>query len=360
MPDDLDAMSKKVGLRPGSIVYVGESKAERPAIRLTRYDTHQFTDVDTADLEKCFPIPEPPSITWIHVNGVHDESIVERIAEHLNLYALVPEDIVNTTIRPKIEETAEFLFVVVKEVIFDPEKREIKTDQISVILKQNVIVSFQEGGPDAFGPVRERLKQVIPRDRFTRPDYLAYSLIDTVVDRYFIMLESIGDVIEDVETEVIAHPGQQNLEVIYDLKRQLTEIRRTVRALREVAYSLERSESPMIHSKTRKYHRDLLEHVLQVVDQVESYRETISGLVDIHLSSVSNRMNEVMKVLTVIATIFIPLSFLAGVYGMNFDHSISPYNMPELTARYGYPIFWFVVLGVVGLLLWYFRRKSWI
>jgi len=270
------------------------------------------------------------------------------------------EDIVNPGQRPKIEDTTDYIFLVVKMLYNDPDGGDIISEQVSIIYGNNFVISFQEREGDVFNYVRDRLRKAVPRVRFMGADYLAYALVDAIIDHYFLVLEAIGEKIESMEDELVKRPQVKDLELIHDLKRKLIHIRKSIWPLREVIGGWDRLETKLIQDYTRAYLRDLYEHTIQVIDTVETFRDMVSGLLDIYLSSISNRMNEIMKVLTIIATIFIPLGFLAGVFGMNFDPTVSPYNMPELGFRYGYLMFWIVVMLVGGGLFLFFKRKRWL
>jgi magnesium transporter len=353
-------VSKKSGRAPGSVVYIGEPRTEPATIEIIDYDEQNLREKQVASVEECFAFRDSPTVTWINVNGLQDVGLIEKLGRHFELHPLVLEDIANTGQRPKLEDSEKYTFVVVK-MLYDgsPDER-LQAEQVSIVFGDNFVITFQERKGDVFTSVRDRLRKTVPRVRFMGADYLAYALIDAIVDNYFVVLEQVGERLENLEDQLVTEPATQTLSVIHDLKRELIFMRRAVWPLREVIGGFDRLDSAHMHDFTRPYIRDLYEHTIQVIDTVETYRDMTSGLLDIYLSSVSNRMNEVMKMLTIIATIFIPLGFLAGVYGMNFDSSISPFNMPELHLKLGYPLFWAAALAIAGLLLWFFRRKKWI
>ncbi|UCG61148.1 MAG: magnesium/cobalt transporter CorA [Candidatus Zixiibacteriota bacterium] len=360
MPKLVKRAKKKLGLKPGAVVYVGEHRTEKVEITVIDYDESNYREIKVDKVEDCFPFKDSPTVSWINFSGIHDIPLIEKLGEGFGLHPLILEDLVNTGHRPKMEESEAFLFVVIKMLSLKPDNHDLLSEQVSLILGPNYVVSFQEKPGDVFDSVRDRIKKTVPRVRFMNSDYLGYALMDAIVDHYFVVLESIGERVEALEEELVSNPASGHLNTIHNLKRELVLIRRAVWPLREVAGGIERLESPLIKDATRLYLRDLYEHTIQVIDTVETYRDMVSGLLDIYLSSVSNRMNEVMKVLTIIATIFIPLGFLAGVYGMNFDTSASPFNLPELGLPYGYPMFWLAVVIVGGGLFWFFRRKRWL
>ncbi len=352
--------SKKAGLKPGSIVYVGDRHGEEVLVDLIDYDESTYKEKRLDDIAECFPCKDTPTVSWINISGIHDTALVEKIGDHFGIHSLILEDIVNTGQRPKIEINGEKIFIVLKMLYRGEDDGEIDVEQVSILFGKNWVITFQETAGDVFEAVRRRIKETMPRVRFMNADYLAYALIDAIVDNYFLVLEDIGERIETLEDLLAEEAGRDSLEVIRELKLELIVLRKAIWPLREVIGGLERSESPLVHDATDPYLRDLYEHVIQVIDTVETYRDMVSGLLDLYHSTISNRMNEIMKVLTIIATIFIPLGFLAGVYGMNFDSATSPFNMPELAFRFGYPMFWLLVLVIGGSLFFFFRRKGWL
>lgn len=355
MPRFFKRVSKKAGLSPGTLVHVGKKKVEKVKIQLIDYDETQLKEKEPKTIEECFPFKDLPTVTWVNIDGLHDIQVMEKIGKHFNLHPLVMEDILNTEQRPKIEEFDDYLFIVLKMLCYDEKQNQINSEQVSVILGKNFVLSFQEKTGDIFDPLRERIRSGKGRIRKMGPDYLAYTLLDAVVDNYFLVLEKLGEKIEGMEEELVTNPTPGTLHMIHTLKREMIFLRKSVWPLREVVSRLEREESPLIKESTGIFLRDVYDHTIQVIDTVETYRDMLSGMLDIYLSSISNRMNQVMKVLTIIATIFIPLTFLVGIYGMNFDY------MPELKWHWVYPwAFWLVMLGVTGFMLIYFRRKKWL
>ena len=353
-------LSKTRGLMPGTVVFVGEKKVDKTHIRIIDYNATEIEEKTVSSIEECFPFKEKPTITWINIDGLHEVDQIERIGRYFDIHPLILEDIANTGQRPKLDSFDHGFFIALKMLTINPESNKIQSEQFSFVVGNNFVLSFQEKIGDVLEPVRERIRKSVPRVRFMDSDYLAYTLVDAVVDGYFTVLETMSERIEAIETQLIKDPGPENLETIYEMKRELIYMRKAVWPLREVIGGLERVESEFIHDSTRVYLRDLYEHAIQVIDTVETFRDMVSGLLDIYLSSVSNKMNEVMKVLTIIATIFIPLGFLAGVYGMNFDTSASTWNLPELGMRYGYLLFWALALLIGGGLFVFFKRKKWL
>ena len=342
--------SKKAGLPPGTLVHIGDRRDAPVRITVTTYDEANYTEKEVKSVEECFPIKESP-VSWINIDGIHKVDIVEKIGEYFNIHPLTMEDIVNTEQRPKMEEYTDYVYVVLRMITYD---KEMDSEQISLIIGENVLFSFQEKEGDVFNYVRERLKNGVGRIRKMGADYLVYALMDAVVDNYFAILESLGDTLEDTEEELLRDPGPETLQSIQMLKREMMVLRKSVWPLREVLSRLERGESQLVKENTRVYMRDVYDHTIQVIDTVETFRDMLSGMLDIYLSSISNRMNEIMKVLTIIATIFIPLSFFAGVYGMNFVY------MPELQEKWGYPAILIGMAAIGAVMLLYFRRKKWL
>jgi len=346
--------ARKVGLPPGTLVQVEEKKAEKVKISLIDYDEAQFQEKEAATVEECFPFKDKPSVTWINIDGVYQVEVIEKIGAHFGIHPLILEDIMHTVQRPKMEDFEDYIFVVVKMIYYDEKDNEIKAEQVSIILGPNFVISFQEKEGDVFDHVRERIRRNKGRIRKMKPDYLAYALIDTIVDHYFIVLEKLGEKIEGMEEELVTKPTPETLQTIHTLKRELIFLRKSIWPLREVISVLERGELSLIHESTGIYLRDVYDHTIQVVDTLETFRDMVSGMLDIYLSSISNKMNEVMKVLTMIATIFIPLTFIAGIYGMNFKY------IPELEWHWGYAAA-LVLMGIIsfGMVL-YFRNKKWL
>ena len=343
--------TKKVGLPPGTLVHIGEKKTEKIRIRLMDYDEHNLEEREIDRIEDCFAFKESPSITWINIDGLHDTGIIERIGERFDLHPLVLEDIVHTDQRPKVEDFENYLFIILKMLFTDEGSSTINTEQFSLILRSNLVITFQEREGDVFDPIRERLRKGKGRIRRMGSDYLAYALMDAIVDNYFIVLEMLGEQIESLEAELMKDPDQNTMRTIHNLKRELIMLRRSVWPLREVINRLERDETYLIQEKTTVFLRDVYDHTIHIIDSIETFRDMVSGMLDLYLSIISNRMNEVMKLLTLIATIFIPLTFIAGIYGMNFKH------MPELDWNWGYPAVLVLMLAIGIIMVLWFKRK---
>ncbi len=347
--------SKKAGLPPGSLVHVGEKKIAESRITLIDYDEGHFEERQVQQVEKCFRFRETPTVTWINVEGLHQVEILEKLGESYGFHPLVLEDILNTDQRPKMEDYGDYLYIVLKMLNYNANQTQIATEQVSILLGSNFVISFQEGGEgDVFNPIRDRIRSGKGRIRKMGADYLAYALLDAVVDNYFIIMEKLGEDIELLEETLIARPTPATLQTIYRLKRDMLFLRKAVWPLRELLSKLERGDSPLFKDSTRIYLRDVYDHAVQVIDTNETFREMVSGMLDIYLSSVSNRLNAVMKILTIIATIFMPLTFIAGVYGMNFKH------MPELEWKWGYLFIWLIMIAIGVSMLVYFKKKKWL
>jgi magnesium transporter len=335
-------------------VHVGEERSEKIKLSVISYDEVNFQEQEVDAVEKAVAFRKKGSVMWLNVDGVHKPEIIEQVGRSFGVHPLVLEDIADTGQRPKMEDFDDYIFITLKMFRFGKKENEIKTEQISLVLGNGFVVSFQEAEGDVFDPIRERLRNNKGRVRKAGADYLVYALMDAVVDNYFLIMEKLGETIEEIEDKLVINPTSETVQKIHGLKRQLIFLRKSVWPLREVISRLERSESPLILKSTFVYLRDVYDHTIQVMDSVDTFRDTLSGMLDIYLSSVSNRMNEVMKVLTVIATIFIPLTFIAGIYGMNFR------DMPELGQAWGYPTTLLLMLAIALVMVIYFRRKKWI
>ena len=346
--------SRKAGSPPGTLVHIGEKKVETVRITYIDYDEQYIEEKQVSNIEECFPFKTTPTVTWINIDGLHEVEIIEKLGKHFELHPLVLEDVVNTGQRPKFEDFEKYAFIVLKMLSYSEEMQAIESEQVGIVLGPNFVISFQERVGDVFDQIRDRIRNAKGRIRKMGPDYLAYTLVDAVVDSYFGILEKLGERIESMEEELVTDPTENTLQQIHTLKREMISLRKSVWPLRELISGMQRSESTLINESTGIYLRDVYDHTIQVIDTIESFRDMVSGMLDIYLSSISNKMNAVMKVLTIIATIFIPLTFVAGIYGMNFEH------MPELKWRWGYLAIWLVMGTVFALMLIYFRRKKWL
>lgn len=349
----LKTISSKAGMPPGSLVHIGEMPAGDVTVRALRYTESEFEEIPVPDNDALMQLKEKDGVVWVQVNGVHQPEKVSAVGEAFGLHSLTLEDILNTGQRAKMEEFAEYLFLIGKILSFDDETDMVQEKHFCLVLQQHFVISFHEAGANIFSPVENRIIKASGKVRKKTADYLAYTLFDTMVDNYFLVLEKIGDQIEAIEDEILDRPTRQSLEKLHYLKRELTILRKTIWPVREVTNALIRSDVYFVQEDSIKYFMDIYDHTMQIIETIEAFRDVSSSLYDMYISAVSHRMNQVMKVLTVIATIFIPLTFIAGVYGMNFHY------MPELTWRWGYfiTIAFMAVLGI-GMAL-YFKKKDW-
>ncbi len=354
MARKMERISRKSGLSPGTLVHIGDRKIEKPKISIIDFSEKELQEREVKKLEECFPYRDKRTVTWINVDGLHELDLIESLGRHFKIHPLVLEDIVNTGQRPKMEGFEDYLFLVLKMLNYDEKTNEIRTEQVSLVIGKYFVISFQEREGDVFNQVRERIRKSKGKIRKRGSDYLAYALMDAVVDNYFIVLEKMGEKTEDLEQELLTKPSSETLQAIHSLKRKLILLRKSVWPLREAVSGLTRGDSKLIKDSTIVYLRDVYDHTIQVIDTIETLRDTVSGMLDTYLSSISNRMNEVMKVLTIIATIFIPLTFIAGIYGMNFEY------MPELEWPWGYFAVWGVMILVAITMCIYFKRRGWL
>ncbi len=354
MPRFIARKSHKVGLAPGSLVPVEVPGSGPVRMHVLDYDTEGLRERDVEELEETLPLRDSPTVTWLNVDGLHDVELLEGLGERFGLHPLVLEDVLNTGHRPKMEEFDDYLFIVLKMLTFDVEKRRLEDEQVSLVVGPSFVLTFQERSGDVLDPVRERIRGAKGRIRRMGPDYLAYAVMDAIVDHYFVVLERAGEWIEELEAELVEDPGMETMREIHRLKRELLLFRKAVWPVREVAGNLLREESELVDPEVRPFVRDLYDHAVQIIDTGETLRDLASGMLDTYLSSVSNRMNEIMKVLTIMASIFIPLTFIAGIYGMNFEW------MPELGWRWGYPAALGLMAVIGGGMVLYFRAKDWL
>lgn len=348
-------VGKPAGTSPGTVIYIGEDRVEPVNISFISYDQHSAAGPEVVQSNDVAPPVEGQNgIIWYTIDGVHDPEVLHLVGERFGLHSLVLEDIANTKQRPKIEEFDDYIFVAMKMITFDEKEKLLASEHVSLIIGKGYVLSFLENEGDVFEPIRQRIASGKGRIRKMSSDYLAYALMDAIVDNYFTVLEDIGDQIDEVEEEVVDAPTVNTLRTVHMLKRELIFLRRSVWPMREVVNTLLRDETELIRDETLIYLRDLYDHTIHVIDTVETLRDIVAGMLEVYLSSVSNKLNQVMKVLTVMSSIFIPLTFVAGVYGMNFKY------MPELEWHYGYPAIMLGMLLVAVTLLALFRRKEWL
>lgn len=346
--------SKKHGLPPESLVYTGESPSRSTRIAMLDYDEHNLIEKQRLRVDECIPFKNAQTVTWINVDGVNEPGLLEDFGRVMGFHALMLEDILHTDQRPKIEDYGNYLYVVVKMLEYDVVKNEIVIEQLSLVLGSNYIISFQEFPGDFFDPLRERIRNSLGRIRKLGADYLAYAILDVIVDQYFMVLEKLGDKIEQIEDIAISDPKPDTARSIHALSREMIFVRRSVWPLREVAASLQRSDSPLLQQSNAVYFRDLQDHVMQVTDGIDTFRDLLSGMLDSYYSTITTRTNTVIKVLALFSAIFMPLTFIAGIFGMNFLH------FPALKWQYGLEgslaLMGVVALAMAGIFGW----KKWL
>lgn len=353
MPGRKHGMARKAGLPPGSLLHTGHTFDGEIKITVLDYDEANANERAAGDVEELAAHRGGPTVTWISVEGLHNVALIEKIGTTFSIHPLVLEDILNTDQRPKLEDYGDYLYVVLQALGVQPGGG-TAVEQVSLIVGQGYVISLQESGRDLFKGVRERINGCKGRIRREGADYLAYALLDSIVDNYYVVLEVLGERLEDLEEALVAQPGREALHEIHGLKREMLYFRKVLWPLREVVGALARGESPLLKQSTLLYIRDVYDHTVQVIDTLETYRDILSGLLDIYLSSISNRLNQIMKVLTIISTIFIPLTFIAGVYGMNFKY------MPGLEEPWGFAAVVAVMVGVSLVMVRFFRTRDWL
>jgi magnesium transporter len=346
-------LSNRAGQPPGTLRINGIAGDAPVKITVIDYDAAHFQEKQVSQITECFPFRDTKTVTWINVDGLGNTNVLEELGRCFTIHPLILEDLLNTDQRPKMEDLETYIYLNLKMLSYLDSDNEVKVEHVSMIIGSNFLISFQEDIGDIFDPVRERIRKD-GRIRKFGPDYLAYALIDGIVDNYFVVVEKLEGRVEDLEEELVINPTQDSLHKINQLKKDMIFLRKSVWPLREVISNLERSESTLIKESTTIYLRDVYDHTIQVIDTLETFRDMVSGMIDIYLSGLSYKMNEIMKVLTLIATIFIPLTFVVGLYGMNFR------NMPEIEWEYGYYSVLVIMVIMVTVMLIYFRRKKWI
>ncbi|UII23342.1 magnesium/cobalt transporter CorA [Fulvivirga ligni] len=350
------------GLPPGTLIYTGNQLTDKSQIELISYNENEIHETTGKSIDEILPHTDELNVNWLNVDGLHNIQLIESIGEHYKLHPLLLEDILNPDQRPKSDDYEDHLFFTLKTLHSIQEEGDlgdvINYEQMSFVLGSNYLLSFQEKEGDLFDSLRGRLRQdkttSVIRARKKGADYLFYRLIDTIVDSYYVVLEQIGEKIEELEDEVYLEPTQKTLKQIQKLKKELIFLRKSVYPLRESISKIMKGEYAIISNETLTYFSDVYDHTIHVIETVETYRDLTTGLMDMYMTSISNKMNEVMKVLTIIATIFIPLTFIAGIYGMNFDH------MPELHWKYSYYVTWGVMISIFIAMLFYFKKKDWL
>ncbi len=352
-PRHLKKLTKKTGMPPGAVCYIGEQRDFIPNLNLIEYSPDFFEQKPIKRISEV-DVAGRNHVHWLNVEGIHDTQLIEQIGEHFQLHPLILEDIVNTSQRPKLEEYDNCVFITLKSLVFNEKEKRVTPEQISIVLFNNLVITFQEQIGDTLSEVLERIKLSKFKIRGKGTDYLVYALIDLIVDKYYFSIEALGSQLELLEDEVFNNPSPVSLQKIQSVKHELLEVRRSVYPLREVINRFQKDDLDFINENNLKYFNDVYDHTIKIIDTIETYRELNAGLKDIYLSSISLKMNQIMQVLTIVGAIFIPITFLAGVYGMNFDY------MPELHWKYSYPVFWLIILLIIGALITFFRRKKWL
>ena len=346
--------SKKIGLPPGTLVYVGKDTEQNSSFDLIEYLNEEYVQKEISSINEIEPCVDNHLNSWINLIGLSNIETISQTGKIFNLHPLLLEDVLNTDHRPKVEEYESQLFCVLKMIKHNAETNQIEIEQVSLVLGKNYLLSFQERKGDVFEPVRQRIKTGKGLARGKKADYLLYMLIDIIVDNYYVVLEYISERVEELEDEIFNGTKPEQLEEVSKMKKQLIMLRKNLSPLREFISGIINSQNGLIDEKNRPYFQDIHDHVIQLIENLETYREWNNELKDAYLSALSHQMNQVMQVLTIIATIFIPLTFIAGIYGMNFD------NMPELHYKYGYQMVWGLMIFVFILMLIYFKRKKWL
>ncbi len=354
MPKFIKERSKKAGLPPGTLVHIGDKKSENTVITVVDYDARSCFEKKAGSPEEACSMENRAEIRWVNVDGIHEVEVLEKLGNSFGLHPLVLEDILNTDQRPKIEDYKDYIYIVAIMIYYDDRLNDITTEQVSIVLGRNFVISFQENEDNIFSPLIDRIKRNISVVGKMGADYLVYAMLDFIVDSYFIVIEKLGDKIELIEDTMVVKPSPKNLQSIHRFKREMLYLHKAVWPLREVVGALERRELYLVRESTVVYLRDVYDHIIQLMDSIETYRDMLSGMLDIYLSSASNRMNEIMKILTIFSAFFMPLTFLAGLYGMNFKY------MPELEWPLGYPLVLLVMFVSAVLMIIYFKRKKWL
>jgi len=343
----------KPGMAPGSLVYTGDKAPLDPRVTMLDYDEHRVVEKELTRVDDCVPFRDARSVTWINVDSVTEPGVLENFGRVMGFHALMLEDILNTDQRPKLEDYGDYIYIVVKMLEYDANKADIVIEQLSLIVGPNYVITFQERAGDFFDPLRGRIRQSLGRIRKLGTDYLAYAILDIIVDNYFVVLEKLGEKIERLEEIIIANPTEAAVRGVYAVKREMIFVRRSVWPLREVVTSLQRSESPMVQESNAAYFRDLHDHVMQVTDSVDTLRDLLNGLLDSYYSTITTRTSSVMKVLTLFSAIFMPLTFITGIFGMNFR------NFPELDWHYGFQGSLILMVMVIVIMYAIFKWKKW-
>ncbi|MFC2113295.1 magnesium/cobalt transporter CorA [Bacteroidota bacterium] len=353
MPRFIKRRSSSRGSQPGSLIHIGEKKQEKVRIRVMKYGSDDLVEKECSSLIEAFGFIDGNGIAWINIDGLHDPEIISEIGTRFSISLLVLEDFMNTDHRPKLEEDADQIYIITKLLSYNKEEEKIRSDQLSLIVGDNFVISLQETIGTHFESVRKRIRKSRNRSRIIHTDYLAYSLLDCMVDNYIEIIAEIGEHIEMLDNEVLNKPGRDTISKLHNFRTEMNFLRKTVNPLKDICHAFLRSDSSIIKEMTREYIKDLYDHVITSMEVIESYQLMIMDQMNLYNSGLSNKANEIMKTLTVFAALFIPLTFLAGIYGMNFE------IIPELSWQLGYLFFWIVALLLAGGLLLYFRKRKW-
>jgi magnesium transporter len=347
------------GTAPATLVVPPEYQGQQPVVTLIEYDAHSIEERKIETMDELLPCLDNDKVSWINVDGLGDPEFFQRLGRQFRIHPLALEDLFNIGQRPKIDEYDRQLFIVL-DMAYENKKEEVVFEQVCIVLAENFVITIQEDPGDVFDPVRQRLRDGGGNARFMKADYLAYALIDSVIDQYFPIVESLGESMDDLQETLLDQPTRERLRDLHEFKRLIARIRRAVWPQREVLGRLMRDETGLVAARTKPFFRDCYDHTVIMVDILETFREAARNIMDVYLSSINIRTNEIMRVLTVISSIFIPLTFIAGVYGMNFDPKLSPFNMPELEWTFGYPFAICLMLAVAIGMIVFFKRKKWI
>ncbi|MGY5149296.1 MAG: magnesium/cobalt transporter CorA [Candidatus Nitrosopumilus sp. bin_68KS] len=348
------SLSDTIGQSPGALIHVGEQKVENVRIDMMEYDEKTINEKTDVNIQDCLESKDKPNVSWVNVIGIHDPKIIEAFGNSFEIHPLHQSNIMNTELRPSIEVADNYIMIMLKMPHYINETGKLQLEQISIVIAKDHVITFQEIEADFFDQIRKRLRNKTGTIRTQKSDYLAYAIIDAIIDSYFLVIEKIGDITEELEEELMKNPTADTMQTIQTLKRRMIALRKSIWPAREIIDFLGRDSTILISDNTRTYLRDVYNHVIQVIDTIEGLRDVIGGMLDTYLSSVSNRMNEVMKTLTIIAAIFIPITFIAGIYGTNFVY------VPELQWEYSY-FAMLTAMGIItGFMLLWFKRKKWL
>jgi magnesium transporter len=345
--------SSKIGLAPGSIVYIGSNIDQKTTIEVIDYNSENISNKKIENLDDCLNYIENNNITWLNATGLSDIDFIKKFGQTFDLHRLLLEDIVNTKHRPKLDEYPDFVYIILKMLYYN-EENELEVEHLNLLMGKKYVFTLQEISTDVFAPLRERLNESSGKIRHRGTDYLTFAIMDSIIDHYFLIIERIGEKIIDLENKLFDGKDQDTIvREIQNLKHEVIKVRRAIFPIREVVSRFEKLGDDIVVPETQLYVRDLYDNTIQVIEAIESFRDSVNGLMDMHMNNISNNMNKVMKVLTIISTLFIPLTFIAGVYGMNFDY------IPELRWHYGYLAFWILMVILITFMMVYFRRKKW-